>query len=79
MTQLSEENSQKTQETSEQKETIRVGIYMIGVFILKILSIGKKNRTAVNTSLFLHPSAKYPSHAFSHITVNEDELTKWSN
>ena len=31
MTQLSEENSQKTQETSEQKETIRVGIYMIGV------------------------------------------------
>jgi hypothetical protein len=50
MTKLRAENSQKTQETSEQKETIRVRKYMIEFCSLKILNTAclVKSRMALN-------------------------------
>ena len=50
MTKLCAENSQKTQETSEQKETIRVRKYMIEFCSLKILNTAclVKSRMAPN-------------------------------
>ena len=55
MTKLRAENSQKTQETSEQKETIRVRKYMIEFCSLKILNTVclVKSRMALNIGGYL--------------------------